>query len=328
MARMKKHSKSLPFIIIFAVVIALFIGYKVLIASNQSDTGSDTPDEGVEMIIDRDPSEIVSLSYKLYGEDELSFTYNSAVAAWKLTDDSSFPLDQEKVGYMAAAISSIGVFRTLETGDTGAFGFSAPTAEISVRYSDGDKYHYAIGDENPTTGYLYFKDIDAGKVYTISSGLLPYFYYELKDLFVYDTLPDDIQKEYITSVTLKIGDEKKELTDSESIEKVFDLFNRLEPSDYFDWKADEATKTKYGMGAAVLTINYKRAVEATDTSGATMSTRVATSYSITFGNKSAEQLGSVMTPYSIGTSAVIYGTPEQYSILNDLLVAFGMSFKE
>ncbi len=324
----KKHSKSLPFLIITAVIIALFIGYKILSEASKDAPVEEPVNDSVEMIIDRDPSEVVGLSYKIYGQEELSFAYNAAVSAWRLSDDSSFPLNQETVGHMAAAISSIGVFRTLETGDTGGYGFSNPTAEITVKYTNGDRFSYAVGDLNPATGNLYFKDLGTGSVYTISAGLLPYFEYELRDLFVYDKLPDDIQREYITSVVLTVGKDKKELKNADEIEKVFDLFNRLAPDDFLDWKTDDATKTKYGMGKAVLTINYRRAVEATDTSGATMSTRVAATYSVTFGETQKLSDGSA-TPYSVGTSGVIYRTPaDTYSILNDILVAFGMSFKE
>lgn len=313
MAR-KKKNKALPFIVIVALIAVLFVVYKVLSAQN-TPAVDETVNNDVEMIIDRPVEEVSRVSYRILDEKELTFAFNSATGLWSLTDDTSYPLDQQTVQYMAAAICSIGVYRTLEGGDTGVYGFSDPLCTISVTYTDGAKYNYAIGDRNSNSGNYYFKDLDRGKVYTVSEQLIPYFSYTLEDLFVYETLPTDISTEYITSVTLAQGEKSSKTEDADKCAAAYELFTTLTPTQYADWHTDDATQKKYGMGESALTIAYKKSVTVSDASGNENKTRVASTYKVTFGKPTDD--GYI--PYSLGTSKVIYLADAK--ILTDLAAA-------
>ncbi len=292
-----KKSKILPLILLLVLALALFFAYKVMIGTQESGTPSASTGDEVTMILDRISDDVRALRYTAGGET-LSFTHAASSADWVLEDQPVFPLDQTTVASMASAISTIGVYRTLDTGDTGAYGFDAPACTVYVRYSDGEEHSYAIGALNSVTGNRYFKDLDTGVVYMISPALLPYFQYSLSDLFVYDTLPTDIDVSYISAVTL--GASVTE--DAEKIEEIYNNFLRLTPTRYADWSGTEEAKAAYGIGADALSLSYKRAVSVTDTAGATITSRIPADYTVTFGTPDEE--GRI--PYCLSGSDVIY----------------------
>lgn len=306
----KKSNKALALILMACAAAALLIGYRLLSAQNSGAPSDTAATNDVTMILERNASEVSALSYTFSGET-LSFVCSGGV--WSCKDDPSFPLDQTPVSQMAAAISSIGVYRTLDTGDTGEFGFDAPAAEITVSFSDDKTYRFAIGDQNPMSGNRYLIDRDSGTVYMISAALLSYFRYVQADLFLYDTLPSDIEAAYIDSARLLSDDAEKSLRVEEA-ETFFSVFQRLAPSEYADWHGDSETLSRYGIGHASLTVSYKRAVTITDTSGNENTTRVAASYTVRFGTVTED--GKI--PYTIGDSAVVYlADAKLYDELND-----------
>ncbi len=292
-----KKSKLLPLVLLLALALGLFLAYKVMIGTQNSGTPSASTGDEVTMILDRVSDDARALRCTVNGET-LSFTHAASAADWILEDSPAFPLDQTTVGAMASAISTIGVNRTLDTGDTGEYGFDDPACSVYIRYSDGEEHSYAIGALNPVSGNRYFKDLDTGVVYMISPALLPYFQYTLSDLFVYDTLPTDIDVAYISSAALNASVTE----DAEQIETIYNNFLRLAPSRYADWSGTEEAKAAYGIGAAALSLSYKRAVSVTDTAGATITSRIPADYTVTFGTPDAE--GRI--PYCLSGSDVIY----------------------
>lgn len=299
----KKNPLLLPLALTAAIAV-LFIVYKMMDANNQyASTQSTTADSAasVTMILERDVSDVRALSYT-WDTESGSFHWNTTSGAWEYDDDPSFPLVQDTVSYMAAAISSIGVYRTLDTGDTGDYGFDTPAATVSVSFADGESHAYAIGDLNAMSGYRYLKDLDTGTVYTIAAALLPYFQVSRADLFTYDALPTDIESSYITKIALTTPLNTRETTDSDVTKQLYTKFQLLKPMEYADYSGTDEAKERYGIGAASMEISYKRSVSVTDSSGNETTTRIAASYTVLFGDITDD--GKI--PYMIGDSTVIY----------------------
>jgi len=304
MAKSKKKNPLILPLVLIVLIAGLFVVYKVMDAQSTvpgTDTGTTAAD--VTMILQRDVGEVRALAYT-YGGETNSFTWNMNTGAWTVDGQESFPLIQETVSTMAAAISSIGVYRTLDTGDTGAYGFDSPAASVTVTFADGASHSFAIGDANSMSGYRYFKDLASGTVYTISPALLPYFQVTLADLFSYGTLPTDIEASYITAVTLNRAGTEKTTSDPDAAQALLTRFQLLKPMEYADYSGTDAAMEKYGIGESYMKIDYKRAVTVTDTSGAENTTRIAASYTIRFGRVTEE--GKI--PYCIEGSDVIYLT--------------------
>ncbi len=301
----KKTSPILMPLLMVGVIAVFFLIYKVVDAQNRNNAAANIPSDtsDVTMILERTAEEIVSVGYK-WKEEENSFTWNARTGLWELNSAKKFPLAQEPITAMASALAQIGVYRTLEDGDSGLYGFDSPEAEVSISFTDGTTSRFAIGDLNTVSGYRYFKDLSSGTVYTISAALLPYFQYTLEDLFAYASLPADIDASYIDSVTLSRNGKEQTITDSEKTQSFYTKFQLLTPSEYADWSGTEEAQKKYGIGEGSLSISYKKAVTVTDTSGNSNTTRIASTYKVRFGKTTEE--GKI--PYLIDGSDVIYLT--------------------
>lgn len=309
-AKSKKKNPALAPILLLAAILVLFLLYRVMDAKNQADNASSSlsTQTDVTMILDRDVSEVTAISYSWNGEEN-AFTWNSSTGVWEYDADKNFPLVSDPLSTMAAAVCSIGVYRTLDTGDTGVYGFDAPAAAFSVSFKDGSTYRYQIGDINTVSGYRYLKDLDTGTVYTISAALLPYLQYSLGDLFSYDSLPTDIETGYITSITLKTPATERSVTDSDECTTLYTKLQLLAPMEYADYSGTDAAKEQYGIGAATLTVAYRRAVSVTDSdSGTSTTTRIAATYEIQFGDLTED--GKI--PYTLTGSDVIYLADASY----------------
>ena len=302
MSTKKKNSKSTTLISLFLTVLALFIIYMAIEKRNSlPDEAPDTGDE-VIMVIDRTAADVSEITYRIADGETYTFHHNATTGAWAYADEVHYPLNQTTVASMASAICRIGAYRHLEDGDTGVYGFDKPSLTVSVSYADGAVHSYAVGDVNTASGYRYFKDVDTGAVYTIAATLYEYFDYTLDDLFVYDTLPADIEVDYITSVTLADSTGSTEITDADGIASVYEAYTALAPTAYADPYADEEESAAYGIGSLTLTVAYMREVAVSADSGSASTTRIPVTFTISFGN-SAED-GRVY--YKLSESDVVY----------------------
>ncbi|MBE6560357.1 MAG: DUF4340 domain-containing protein [Ruminococcaceae bacterium] len=306
MANKKKKTSPIlmPLILVCAIAV-LFLVYKVMDAQNQKNLAGNAAasETDVTMILEKAVEDVTAVGYTWNGEKN-SFTWNGRTGLWELDGAKNFPLQQEPITTMANALAAIGVFRTLEDGDSGLYGFDSPEAEVTISFKDGETRRFAIGDLNTVSGNRYFKDLDSGAVHTIAAALLPYFQYTREDLFSYASLPTDIEASYIDSVTLSLNGKEQKITDTEKTKSFYTKFQLLTPTEYADWSGSDDALTKYGIGEGSLTVSYKKAVTVTDTSGNSNTTRIASTYKVRFGKTTAE--GKI--PYMIDGSDVIYLT--------------------
>ena len=115
MAKTKKKNPLILPLILLVLIGGLFAVYK-LMDQPSSVPGTNTGTEAeVTMILERDVSEVRSISYTYAGETN-SFRWNTSLGTWQYEPDTAFPVLQDTVSTMAAAISAIGVYRTLDTG--------------------------------------------------------------------------------------------------------------------------------------------------------------------------------------------------------------------
>lgn len=300
----KKAPKALMPIIMLGITACLLAGYVLLdgdAQTNENNTANNDTSSSVTVIHEKDASSITYLSYTMGEGSELSFSRESG--KWTYAGDPKYPLSSDCLDSMAAVVSYIGVYRTLDDGDTGVYGFDTPSLTFYAEYYDGSNCHYAVGDQNPMTGYLYLKDLDAGVVYTVDPAILPYFEFTLEDMFAYDTLGGDIEKDYITSIVWTDGETKtlESLADTQA-ETIYAAYQALTPTTPADWSGTEDALAAYGiMDGATFTIHYRRAVTSADESGNELTTRVASSYTIRFGTES-----DGMIPYQLPGTSVIY----------------------
>ena len=135
--RRKKKNKALPLMILVGIMCVLAIGYAVLSAANDKAEADRLAEEqaaaAVIMLAELDSNQATELSYRA-GEGEW-ITFTRSGSTWVYARDAEFPLNQETVSHMAAAISSIGATRAIEEGMDADYGLDTPAYEIHITYN-------------------------------------------------------------------------------------------------------------------------------------------------------------------------------------------------
>ncbi len=306
MIKKRKKNKFLPMLVLIGVFALLLIGYAVLSEANRKAEAdrleSELEDEPI-MIAEYDDTSATELSYTDGNGETLTFV--SVNGAWSLADDEKFPLDTEKVAYMAAAISSIAVECTVDSGEAADYGLDTPSLTVSVKYSQGGSHEYSIGDYNSFTDSYYF--MADGELYMISDGLADYFDYDLDSLIVLDEIPSDISADYITAISVVSGGEENTVTDSEGIAALCELIFALDLTNWCDYYADENEReSAYALdGGTSVVVTYKKAHTSTDADGNESTSYLSTSYTLYFGDEDGEG-GVYFAPEG---STVVYSAP-------------------
>ena len=304
MNKRKKKNKYLPLIVLLIFVVVLAAAYMMLSSANDKkeaeQAAADAAANAVEMIAEYDYTTTVGLTYRRAGSDPIELEVVNG--QWKLTADDRFPVNQQIVASMANAIATIGVQNHIDEGDPADYGLAEPAYTIEVTYDGGVSHQYRIGDYNSFGGGMYYFMKD-GAMYTISTGLTSYFDYDLDDLLQLETMPTDIEKEYINSITVAKDGAEKVIDDADGIAALFDLFGKITLTECADYYTDETERTgTYALdGSDKITISYKRAVTTADADGNETTNRLDTSYTFLFGADA-------------GHDEAYYGSPEKSTI--------------
>ncbi len=206
----KERKQMITVAVAAAVLLVLIVLYFVITNTANGNDGTDTTDTlptnidiGTFAVADENYNDLTAIEYT-YKDETVSLEYTGK--KWILKDDPDFPLDEEKVFYMAQSISDYGGFRRLAYTDTSIedYGFDEPLYDISATYTDdGDEYtnRFRVGDQNKLTGYYYFYKDGSDYVYMINNTLFTYYSYLKNDLFVSYDVPDPDLKD-INALTL------------------------------------------------------------------------------------------------------------------------------
>jgi len=127
-------------------------------------------------------------------------------------------------------------------------------------------------------------------MYTIPTGLTSYFDYTEIDLLQLETMPTDIEQDYINSITVTVDGAEKVIDDADGIAALFDIFNDITLTECADYYTDETERAgTYGLdGSDRIVISYKRAVTSADAEGNQTTNRLDTSYTFLFGADAGE----------------------------------------
>lgn len=313
-SKKRKERKQMITVAIAAAVLLLLIVVYFAVTNAVNGTGNDTDTESTEpamdigtfTVADEDYSDLTALSYTYSGET-LSFELSGD--KWILSDDPDFPIDEEKLFYMAQSVSDYGGFRRLNYTESSIedYGFDEPVFDISATYTDEDGTHtnrFRIGDQNALTGYYYFYEDGSDYVYMVNNAIFTYFSYVKADLFVSYDVPDP-DVEDITAMTLTKGETVVELEIPESaatenedgtitysaVEQVmatlfYDL--HLEYRYSVDYSVTDEEKASYGLETPSLSVklDYIRYQDVTTEEG-TSSAQISydDTFTVHFGDK-------------------------------------------
>lgn len=357
-SRKRKERKQMITIAVCAAVLLLLI--VVYFAVTNTVNGGDETDTtdtealmdiGTFTVADEDYTELTALSYTYNGE---TLNFELADGVWIISDDPDFPLDDEKLFYMAQAISDYGGFRRLTYTEDSItdYGFDEPLFDITATYTNDDgtyQNRFRIGDQNALTGYYYFYQDGSDYVYMVNNALFTYYSYVKADLFTsYDVPSPDVED--ITAITLTAGENTVELEIPESAatenedgtidyspaEKVmaamfYDL--HLEYRYSVDYSVTDEEKVTYGLDSPSLSVklDYVRYQEVTTeegTSGAQIS--FDDTFTVHFGDKftvtgegdDGEEITKERIYYMTEYSDIVYSA--DYASYLEIIAAAGL----
>ena len=305
----KKKKKILP-LIALALVLGVLAGAYVILS--RMDLNKDEPlvETPKITVIDKNASDAVELAYIKGNDSELSFTCESGT--WYYDADRDFPLDQTKISSMVSAVSSVVASRELD-GDSGEYGFDAPSLTVVVKYSDSTEYTVKLGNVNSFNSSTYLM-LQNSKVYLFTDKLTSSFNYTFRDLIVLDEPGGDIDNNYLVSMTVRNADgAENTITDGNGMDDLLSTHNKtVDCEDWVQYAVTADELADYGItdSSARLMVNYKSAVAATDSDGNATTTRVPASYEVMFGGEcekdgeNGEKIPCVY--YTITDSTIVY----------------------
>lgn len=312
----KERKQMISIAVAAAILLLLIILYFVITNSvNGNDGDTDTTDTQAPMdigtftIADENYAELSALSYSYSGE---TLNFELSDNKWVIKEDPEFPVDQQKIFYMAQSVSDYGGFRRLSYTDSclEAYGLDEPLYDISATYTNDSGTHtnrFRIGDKNALTGYYYFYQDGSSYVYMVNNSIFQYFSYMKSDLFVsYEVSGPEVKD--MTALTVTAGENVIEIEIPESAavkdedgnieyspaEKIMSAMYhelRLKYKYCVDYSVTDAEKAEYGLDTPALSVKldyvrYQSVSTEEGTSGAQIS--YDDTFSVHFGNKFTE----------------------------------------
>ncbi|MBQ2729988.1 MAG: DUF4340 domain-containing protein [Clostridia bacterium] len=289
MKKKKKTNKALKKVLTLFVLLlvlgGLFAGFFILKDLN-AEVDEDSDEDTSFEIFDKGSAIVTKVSFKTKDEN-LSFSYVNE--DWVYDGDSKFPLDQDGVASMAAAIGKISATVKVEdpSEDLSDYGLKDAALVVNATFSDDSERSFFFGDVNKFNNCQYFMLTGDDGIYMIESDVATAFGVDLDYLYepeLYVLQKESITDDEVTSITITTaGGQQKVISDTEGISKLYELVYTLDLSKYEDYYADESEMFyDYGISPEGERITVGYTVESTE-NGKTV--KVPKEYTVYIGYK-------------------------------------------
>lgn len=270
----KKTKQTVTMIVLCVLLIGAGIGYYALIRHQSAQQEAEKQKEESEEIViyTLEESEVQRISYKTQKAD---MSLVKKKKRWENEKDASFPLNQEKAGFMLDEVASLTADRLVAENcdDLAQYELEEPVLQIQVETSDGEQHVIAVGKESMDGGGRYGYCDDSSKVYILPTTIFSNFDYTNNQMMEVAEIPD-ITSDYVTHLAIdsRKGEDFEATYDEKdspfqdiyswTIEKpyqhavagdvdqlttLFDGFSKLSFSECADYKCKEGQLKKYGL---------------------------------------------------------------------------------
>ena len=313
----KKKKKPNPLAklgVLLLAAAALFAAWHIMKSVNEKNAAAEAERLAAETaaqtvtVAEFDPAELTELSYDTPGSTDGTLSFVVVNGAWQWKDDAAFPLDQTYLSSMGSAVTSISAVRKLREseveGGLAACGLDEPSCTVTVNYG-GDRHVYQTGAYNGTYQAYYL--MADGELYLTPTNLAATFSKTLDSLLKRDSVPsaDWSDRTLVSSVTVKNGDDTREITDEEGIDALVSTLSSVYLSQFADYNADEGEKAAFGLdGSRSVTVKYRKSMSTTDANGNSTTNYLDTTYTFYIGNPYEED--GTLTAVCPASSSVVY----------------------
>ena len=282
---MKKKSVNLITAVgVLVVLSGAYVGVKAYVAKQDAAESESAEEENPE-IVSIASADVKSIKFVI---DKKEVTFEKDGDSWVKSDETDFPVDQDKIDTLVSSLNSITAERTLEdVEDASEYELDQPENTITVTTEDGETTVIRLGMENDSTSQEYIDlNRDSSTVYVVSNSTFSSFEGSLYDFAKSGTFPpvdsstvskisvDGKDSSYVVEKDENnfwniTGDGDTEKADSAKATTLTTALSSMAYASYVNYNCSEDQLSQYGLDKpyAKITVDYQEEVEkeSTDT---------------------------------------------------------------
>ena len=276
---MKKKSVNLITAVgVLVVLSGAYVGVKAYVAKQEAADTESAEEENPE-IISIASADVKSIKFVI---DKKEVTFEKDGDSWVKSDETAFPVDQDKIDTLVSSLNSVKAERTLENvEDASEYELDQPENTITVTTEDGETTVIQLGMENDSTSQEYIDlNKDSSTVYVVSNSTFSSFEGTLYDFAKSGAFPtvdsstvskisvDGKDSSYVVekdennfwNVT---GDGETEKADSAKATSLASALSSVAYASYVNYNCAEDELSQYGLDKpyAEITVDYQEEVE-------------------------------------------------------------------
>ena len=281
---MKKKSVNLITAVgVLVVLSGAYVGVKAYVAKQEAADTESAEEENPE-IISIASADVKSIKFVI---DKKEVTFEKDGDSWVKSDETGFPVDQDKIDTLVSSMNSIKAERTLENvEDASEYELDQPENTITVTTEDGETTVIQLGMENDSTSQEYIDlNEDSSTVYVVSNSTFSSFKGTLYDFAKSGVFPT-VDSSTVSKISVEgkdssyvvekdennfwniTGDGETEKADSAKATSLASALSSMAYSSYVNYNCAEDEFSQYGLDKpyAEITVCYQEKVkkESTD----------------------------------------------------------------
>ena len=276
---MKKKSVNLITAVgVLVVLSGAYVGVKAYVAKQEAADTESAEEEKPE-IISIASADVKSIKFVI---DKKEVTFEKDGDSWVKSDETAFPVDQDKIDTLVSSLSSIKAERTLENvEDASEYELDQPENTITVTTEDGETTVIQLGMENDSTSQEYIDlNKDSSTVYVVSNSTFSSFEGTLYDFAKSGAFPT-IDSSTVSKISVDgkdssyvvekdennfwniTGDGETEKADSAKATSLASALSSMAYSSYVNYNCAEDEFSQYGLDKpyAEIIVDYQEKVE-------------------------------------------------------------------
>ena len=185
---MKKKSVNLITAVgVLVILSGAYVGVKAYVAKQDAKETESEEEESRE-IISITSDDVKSIKFII---DKKEVTFEKSGDSWVKSDETAFPVDQDKIDALIGSLNSVKAERVLENvEDASEYELNQPENTITVTTQDGEETIIRVGMENDSTSQEYIDlNKDSSTVYVVGDSTFQSFEGTLYDFAESGTFP-------------------------------------------------------------------------------------------------------------------------------------------
>lgn len=276
---MKKKSVNLITAVgVLVVLSGAYVGVKAYVAKQEAADTESAEEENPE-IISIASADVKSIKFVI---DKKEVTFEKNGDSWVKSDETDFPVDQDKIDTLVSSLNSIKAERTLENvEDASEYELDQPENTITVTTEDGETTVIQLGMENDSTSQEYIDlNEDSSTVYVVSNSTFSSFEGTLYDFAKSGVFPT-VDSSTVSKISVEgkdssyvvekdennfwniTGDGETEKADSAKATSLASALSSMAYASYVNYNCAKDELSQYGLDKpyAEITVDYQEEVE-------------------------------------------------------------------